>query len=109
LRLCDSFNAETGNGLNMERYEELLAAVVAHVAAAHSTTQAAGLGIGAGREFVLPRASEAPQDPTDVDLFNWLVISKPKSHPSGLAKAHRRPSTTPAGTESSMDASTREP
>ena len=75
LRLCDSFNAETGNGSNMERYDELLSAVVAHVARAHSATQSAGLGLGASREFILPRASEAPRGPTDFELVTWLVVS----------------------------------
>lgn len=77
LGLCDAFNAETENGQNMAHYDKLLATVVRHVARAHKRTQTAGLGAGAGRDFVLPRESETPRGVTDFELVTWLVISTP--------------------------------
>ena len=75
LRLCDVFNAETDDGRDMDRYDKLLTAVVGHVTRAHNRTQIASLGIGASRDFILPRSSETPRAATDFELVTWLVIS----------------------------------
>ncbi len=75
LALCDAFNTETDNGRNMARYDELMKAVVAQIAEAHGKTQAKGLGLGGSRDFVLPAASEAPNDLEGFELVTWLVIS----------------------------------
>ena len=79
LRLCDRFNTETDNGRNMERYNDLLDAVITHVTRSHARTQAAGLGRSGSRDFVLPRSSESPRRKDDFDLLTWLVISPPAS------------------------------
>ena len=68
LDLCDAFNRETENGRNMERYDELLKVVIAHIARAHGRTQAKGLGLGGSRGFQLPPASQAPKELQDFEL-----------------------------------------
>ena len=75
LSLCDRFNAETDNGRNMARYDALLNAVIAHVAQAHRSIQAAGLGLGGSRDFTLPAAAELPAVAGDFELVTWLVIA----------------------------------
>ena len=74
LDLCDAFNRETENGRNMERYDELLKVVIAHIARAHGRTQAKGLGLGGSRGFQLPPASQAPKELQDFELVTWLAI-----------------------------------
>ena len=74
LSLCDRFNAETDHGRNMARYDALLNTVIAHVAQAHGSTQAAGLGLGGSRDFTLPTAAESPGAASDFELITWLVI-----------------------------------
>ena len=75
--LCDQFNTETGNGKNMELYDQLLGAVVDHISRRHRSSQVGGLGLDGGREFLLSRQSETPQTSQDFDLVTWLVISQP--------------------------------
>ncbi len=72
--LCDRFDAETAQGRDMSFYDKLLSDVIAHIRQAHNATQLRGLGIGGGRDFVLPKASESPNQPTDFQLVTWLVI-----------------------------------
>ena len=74
--LCDSFDRETDQGRHMGRYDKLLTDAVAHIRQSHSATQTQGLG--GGRDFVLPKASESPNDSTDFDLITWLVIKDTK-------------------------------
>ena len=76
LKLCDVFNMETDNGRNMARYDDLLKTVVAHIAEAHGRIQAKGLGLGGSRDFILPAASEAPNNLEDFELLTWLIISE---------------------------------
>ncbi|MCY4371384.1 MAG: hypothetical protein OXF41_18615 [bacterium] len=78
LRLCDIFNAETDNGQDMDRYDKLLTAVVGHITPAHNRTQITSLGIGASRDFILPRFSKTPRAATDFELVTWLAISSPE-------------------------------
>ena len=75
--LCDQFNTETGNGKNMELYDQLLGAVVDHISRRHRSSQVGGLGLDGGRDFLLSRQSETPQTSQDFDLVTWLVISQP--------------------------------
>ena len=79
LRLCDRFNAETGNGRDMKRYNRLLDIVVDHIAQQHIRIQTAGLGREGGRGFTLPRLSKTPQAAEDFELVTWLIISDPVS------------------------------
>ena len=72
--LCDRFNAETHNGRDMARYNDLLNAVVAHIAQAHRTDQTAGLGLSGSRDFMLLTVAESPTAPGDFELITWLVI-----------------------------------
>ena len=74
--LCDRFDHETDQGRDMSRYDKLLTAAIAHIRQAHGTTQTRGLG--SGREFVLPKASESPSENTDFELITWLVIKDTK-------------------------------
>ena len=74
-KLCDWFDRATDHGKNMDHYERLLTRIIDHIRESHNTTQLRGLGIGGRRDFVLPRASEAPRDEQDFELVTWLVIS----------------------------------
>ena len=72
--LCDRFDRETAQGRDMTRYDKLLTDAIAHVRQSHAATQAQGLRLGGGRDFVLPRASETPGAGEDFELVTWLVI-----------------------------------
>ena len=74
--LCDRFDRETDQGRDMSRYDKLLTDAIAHIRQAHGTTQTRGLG--SGRGFVLPKASESPSENTDFELITWLVIKDTK-------------------------------
>ena len=72
--LCDRFDRETAQGRDMARYDKLLTDALAHVRQSHAATQAQGLRLGGGRDFVLPKASETPTAGADFELVTWLVI-----------------------------------
>ena len=74
--LCDRFDQETDQGRDMSRYDKLLNDAIAHIRQAHGTTQTRGLG--SGRDFVLPKASENPSEGADFELITWLVIKDTK-------------------------------
>ncbi len=74
--LCDRFDRETDQGRDMARYDKLLTDAIAHIRQAHGATQTRGLG--SGRDFVLPKASENPNENTDFELITWLVIEDTK-------------------------------
>ena len=76
--LCDQFDRETDQGRDMARYDKLLIDAIAHIRQSHNTTQTRSLGLGGGRDFVLPKASETPNDDTDFELITWLVIKDTK-------------------------------
>ena len=76
--LCDRFDRETDRGRNMSFHDKLLTDAIAHIGQSHNTAQTRGLGLGGGRDFVLPRASEAPTRDTDFELVTWLVIMDTK-------------------------------
>ena len=73
--LCLQFDQETQNGKNMEAYNKLLNAVIAHITRSHQKTQTQNLGRGGTRGFKLPVASEAPRDSGDFELVTWLIIA----------------------------------
>ena len=74
-KLCDQFDRETCQGQDMSRYDSLLDQVIAHVRQSAASSAAAGLGGGGSRDFMLPKTSEAPQNPTDFDLVTWLILA----------------------------------
>ena len=73
--LCLQFDQETQHGQNMEDYNKLLNAVIAHIARSHQKTQTKNLGRSGTRGFKLPVASEVPKDSSDFELVTWLVIA----------------------------------
>ena len=78
MALCDRFDGEIDYGRDMAHYDKLLTDVLAHVRQSHADTQRRrrrrSIGAGGSRDFILPRASESPQDSTDFELVTWLVI-----------------------------------
>ena len=76
IELCDRFDHETNQGRDMSRYDKLLADAIAHIRQSHGIVQTRGLG--SGRDFMLPKASESPHDNTDFELISWLVIKDTK-------------------------------
>ena len=75
MRLCDWFDRETAHGKQMERYNNLLKKVTAHIRKAHNDTQFASLKPGGDREFILPKISESPSNANDLELVTWLIIA----------------------------------
>ena len=75
--LCLQFDQETQHGNNMENYNKLLNAVIAHITRSHQKTQSKNLGRGGTRGFRLPVASETPKDSSDFELVTWLIITTP--------------------------------
>jgi len=73
--LCDDFDRETKQGQTMTLYDSLLDAVIAHVRQSLASGAARGLGRGGSRDFVLPKKSELPNDPTDFELVTWLILT----------------------------------
>ncbi len=73
--LCLQFDQETQHGQNMEDYNKLLNAVIAHITRSHQKTQTKNLGRSGTRGFKLPVASEVPRDSSDFELVTWLVIA----------------------------------
>ena len=76
--LCDRFDRETDQGRDMSFYDKLLTDSIAHIRQSHNITQTRGLGLGGGRDFMLPKTSETPNDDTDFELITWLVIKDTK-------------------------------
>ena len=77
--LCLQFDQETQHGQNMEDYNRLLNAVIAHITRSHQKTQTKNLGRSGTRGFKLPVASEVPRDSSDFELVTWLIITTPQS------------------------------
>ncbi len=73
--LCDHFDRETNHGQEMSYYDSLLDNVVAHIRQTLASRAARGLGRGGSRDFVLPKASETPKEPTDFELVTWLILA----------------------------------
>ena len=48
--------------------------VIAHIAQAYRSAQAAGLGLSGSRDFTLPIAAESPAAAGDFELITRLVI-----------------------------------
>ena len=76
-KLCDQFDHETQNGKDMARYNQLLAAVMAHISRANKTTRSRQLGIHGRRDARLPIQSANPHN-SDFELVTWLVIFERK-------------------------------
>lgn len=70
--LCDLFNAETGNGDDMARYDSLLVKAVAAVTAMFKKRAIGALLSGRGGRLI-PRAQQAEAE-EDFELITWLVI-----------------------------------
>ena len=75
MSLCDWFDRETNRGEEMSHYESLLESVIAHIRQSVASIAAAGLGKGSPRDFMLPKTSETPKDPSDFELITWLIIA----------------------------------
>ena len=80
LSLCDRFNAETDNGRNMTRYDELLNQVLKHISQMHVHTQLNALKETGNRGVTLPTADESP-GADNFELVTWLVIGNPDRQP----------------------------
>lgn len=74
-QLCQLFDNETKNGMDMSLYNKLLAAAVDSIAKTFQKRVAAGLQ--SGRSFVIPDQQEQAKDAADFDLITWLVIKAP--------------------------------
>ncbi len=72
--LCDRFNAETDNGRDMARYDELLNNVLRHVSQMHVRTQLNALKEPGNRGATLPTAGESPRA-DNFELVTWLVVN----------------------------------
>lgn len=75
MRLCDWFDRETAHGKQMQRYDELLKKVAAHIRQAHNDAQFSALKPGGDREFILSKISESPNNANDLELITWLIIA----------------------------------
>ena len=73
-KLCDKFNRQTKNGVDMAAYDNLLNVAVKDTSQAHSRTQRAGLGLQGSGDFRLPKSSESPDGAEDFELVTWLVV-----------------------------------
>ena len=73
--LCLQFDRETEFGENMEHYNKLLDAVIAHITRSHTNTQTQSIKRGAPRDTKLTPASKAPKDSRNFKLMTWLVIT----------------------------------
>ena len=73
-RLCDQFDRQTDNGQRMGHYNNLLFRTISHITQAHTKTQGRNLGTLGRRDFLLPRVTEIPQQPSDFEVITWLVI-----------------------------------
>ncbi len=71
-QLCDLFDQETGNGRNMEKYDDLLKRAVASITETFKKRMAVGLT--AGRDFVIPDRKQQVKDDNDFELITWLVV-----------------------------------
>ena len=70
--LEDAFDAQTQQGKDMARYEELLAKALRNIARTFSNAQLKGLG--QQRDAVLAKGSEQPTNAGDFELVTWLVL-----------------------------------
>ena len=77
--LCLQFDQETQHGQDMEDYNKLLNAVIAHITRSHQKTQTKNLGRSGTRGFKLPVTSEVPRDSSDFELVTWLIITTRQS------------------------------
>jgi SNF2 family DNA or RNA helicase len=71
--LCQMFDAETKNGTDMTKYNDLLDAAVDSIARTFQRRTAAELQ--RDKSFVIPHVSEQACETTDFLLVSWLVIS----------------------------------
>ena len=71
-RLCDLFNAETGNGENMDVYADLLQKAIKEITAVHRKRSAAKLTFD--RNAVIAPLDNQIRDEESFELVTWLVI-----------------------------------
>jgi SNF2 family DNA or RNA helicase len=70
--LCDMFNMETGQGKNMEAYNQLLKNTLRGISKRYSDSLATGLGTK--WDFKLPTKTGQLTPETEMDLVTWMVI-----------------------------------
>lgn len=71
-RLCELFDAETNNGLNMSRYSALLDKAVATIVKQFDRKNTGNLFTGRGGKLLSSKSTV--KNTTDFDLITWLVI-----------------------------------
>jgi superfamily II DNA or RNA helicase len=71
-KLCELFDAETGNGRDMEHYNQLLDKAVAAIAAQFGKKNVDNLFAGRGGKLL--SSQSAIKTTTNFDLITWLVI-----------------------------------
>jgi SNF2 family DNA or RNA helicase len=74
-QLCQLFDTETKNGMDMCLYNKLLAAAVDSIAKTFQKRVAAGLQTS--RDFIIPDQKEQARETTDFELITWLVLKAP--------------------------------
>ena len=76
-RLCDQFDAHTGDGADMGHYDGLIQQALASIE--RTFQRRAAMGLLARRGSLLPAANEAPvADRGQFELVTWLVILQPE-------------------------------
>ena len=75
--LCELFDRETNNGVEMSAYSILLKKAVASVVRTFQKRTAAGLQ--AGRDFIIPDRDQQATDRSDFELITWLIIKDGKA------------------------------
>lgn len=71
LPLCDAFDCETDNGLDMKKYDLLLDNVFSAISKLFDRQEAGSLN---NRDGILSKQSERPRNANDFELVTWLVI-----------------------------------
>ncbi len=72
--LCEAFDAETGNGADMSKYDRLLKKAVDSIVRTFQKRTAGGLQ--SGRDFVIPDKPRQVSGADDFELVTWLVIKE---------------------------------
>jgi len=72
-QLCNLFDQQTNNGVDMTMYSDLLQRAVDAMTGNYRRRLAGGLQSG-GRSFVLPEQQAQVQSTTDFELITWLVV-----------------------------------
>ena len=76
-KLCDIFNAETSNGNNMEKYDNLLEKALLEITKTFKKRSIGALVSGRGGK--LPLQSHQVKGADDFELITWLIIKEEES------------------------------